>query len=77
MSTFFEGSAVLTQNSGGHGFSNIPSKCTFGHVKAYLDSGILPKDGTVCETDVKPLVNNVKKRDFVMPRRRMLSRRRI
>ncbi|KAH7082644.1 TAP-like protein-domain-containing protein [Paraphoma chrysanthemicola] len=59
MSTFFEGSAVLIQNSGGHSYTNIPSKCTIGHVRSYLETGKVPKDGTVCETDGKPLVDDL------------------
>jgi hypothetical protein len=35
---------------------NIPSLCTYKHVSTYLDTGKLPKEGTVCETEKKPLV---------------------
>ncbi|KAF2027344.1 alpha/beta-hydrolase [Setomelanomma holmii] len=59
MSQYFEGSVVLVQNSGGHSYTNIPSKCTVGHVREYLASGKVPKDGTVCETDKKPLVDDL------------------
>jgi hypothetical protein len=54
MATFFEGSAVLVQNSAGHGYASVRSNCTIGHVQNYLDTGNVPKDGTVCETDGSP-----------------------
>jgi hypothetical protein len=62
MSTYFEGSVVLTQNSGGHGFASVHSTCTFDHVARYLDTAELPEAGTVCETDQKPLVDVITKR---------------
>ncbi|KAF2832392.1 alpha/beta-hydrolase [Ophiobolus disseminans] len=67
MSTFFTGSVVLTQNSGGHSSEAIPSKCTRGHIGEYLASAKLPKEGTVCETDKKPLVDKITRRDVVVP----------
>lgn len=69
MSTFFEGSVVLTQNAGGHSVTSVKSKCTIGHMLEYLDSGKLPTEGTVCEASEKPLVNEVKKRGVPLARR--------
>ncbi|KAH8712115.1 TAP-like protein-domain-containing protein [Phaeosphaeriaceae sp. PMI808] len=67
MSKYFDDSVVLTQNSGGHGRWSVPSSCTTGHVKAYFDSGKLPKEGTVCETDIKPFADSKTKRDLLSP----------
>jgi hypothetical protein len=67
MSTFFEGSSVVVQNSGGHGVTNVRSTCTLGHLVKYLETGEVPEDGTVCETDKKPLVDSVSKRDVDLP----------
>jgi hypothetical protein len=64
MSTYFEDSVVLTQNSGGHGFSSVLSTCTLEHVAKYLATAELPEEGTVCETDKKPLVDTITKRDI-------------
>lgn len=57
MSTLFEGSVVLTQNSGGHSSSGVRSSCTTRYVIEYLVNGTLPKNGTICQTDKKPLVD--------------------
>lgn len=57
MSTFFEGSVVLVQNTPGHSWMTVKTKCTKDHVGAYLHDGTLPKDGTVCEVETKPLVD--------------------
>jgi len=73
MSKFFAGSVVLTQNSGGHSVTAVSSKCTMGHMLEYLNTAKLPKDGTVCETDKKPLVDKITRRDEGAP----LLRRRI
>jgi hypothetical protein len=35
-----------------------------GHVARYLDTAELPEEGVVCETDKKPLVDAVTKRDI-------------
>ncbi|CAO2650028.1 Nn.00g013200.m01.CDS01 [Neocucurbitaria sp. VM-36] len=66
MSQYFEGSVVLEQNSGGHSFASVHSSCTYGHVVDYLNDATLPQEGTVCETDIKPLVDSpeVKKREL-------------
>jgi hypothetical protein len=75
MSTYFEDSVVLTQNSGGHSVMSVKSSCTLGHMKAYFDTGKLPEAGTVCETDSKPLVNVVEKRGAELPALKIARRR--
>jgi hypothetical protein len=62
MSQYFEGSVVIEQKSGGHGVTNVPSSCTLKHVVRYLDTGKVVNNGTSCETDKKPLVNDKLKR---------------
>jgi len=57
MSNFFEGSAVLQRRSRGHSSFGLPSSCIFNHMRAYLETGKVPKNGTVCETDKKPLMD--------------------
>ncbi|KAJ4373082.1 hypothetical protein N0V83_003373 [Neocucurbitaria cava] len=57
MSTYFPGSVVLVQNSPGHSWTAIGSSCVEGHLASYLADATLPKEGTVCETDTKPLVD--------------------
>ncbi|KAF2260807.1 hypothetical protein CC78DRAFT_609764 [Lojkania enalia] len=51
MSDYFEDSVVLTQDTPGHGFIGIKSSCTHEHLRKYLDEGVLPEEGTVCEPD--------------------------
>jgi hypothetical protein len=64
MSTYFEDSVVLTQNSGGHGFSSVLSSCTLKYVAQYLATAEMPEEGVICETDKKPLVDAIDKRDI-------------
>jgi len=73
MSTFFEGSVVLTQNAGGHSVTAVKSKCTIGYIQEYLNSGKLPAEGTICEAEEKPLVDDEKRQRRSVPlmRRRM------
>lgn len=54
MADSFNGSVLLEQNSVGHGALWPASPCMWGHVKRYMDDGILPKSGTVCEPLCKP-----------------------
>jgi hypothetical protein len=35
----------------------VPSNCTLGYIKSYWEKAELPKEGTICEGDVKPLVD--------------------
>ncbi|KAF1848828.1 alpha/beta-hydrolase [Cucurbitaria berberidis CBS 394.84] len=58
MLQFFEGSVLLEQNSVGHSVTSGSSLCTLGHLRRYLNNATLPKAGTVCETDTKPLVDS-------------------
>ena len=60
MSEFFEGSVVLEQNSVGHSFLSGKSACTRGYFTKYFEDASLPSAGTVCEVDVKPLVDGQK-----------------
>jgi TAP-like protein len=50
----FEGSVVLQQDSYGHCSISQPSVCTAKAVRKYFLDGVLPEEGTVCESDVKP-----------------------
>ncbi|KAK2009686.1 hypothetical protein LZ32DRAFT_608207 [Colletotrichum eremochloae] len=45
------GSAVVIQESVGHCSSATRSSCTTGIVREYLEHGIVPKSGTVCQAD--------------------------
>ncbi|KAF2864724.1 TAP-like protein-domain-containing protein [Massariosphaeria phaeospora] len=54
MAQYFAGSVVLSQNSPGHSFQSIDSKCMLGYVATYLADGTLPDAGTVCEVDLTP-----------------------
>ncbi|KAI1100037.1 alpha/beta-hydrolase [Jackrogersella minutella] len=50
----FPGSVVLVQNSYGHTSLSAASTCTANYIRAYFQSGILPKPGTTCEPDYQP-----------------------
>ena len=50
----FPGSAVLEQNSYGHTSLSMPSRCTAKMIRAYLQEGRMPENGTVCEGDLVP-----------------------
>jgi hypothetical protein len=41
----------------------------------YLDTGKVPEDGIVCETDKKPLVDHVSKRGLEVPAKNIARRR--
>ena len=73
MSQYFEGSVVLVQNSVGHSSTSAPSKCTYGHVLAYLADATLPEAGTVCEADRKAFDKNssVERRELPIVRRHL------
>ncbi|PSN60703.1 hypothetical protein BS50DRAFT_196872 [Corynespora cassiicola Philippines] len=51
MSALFPGSAVLAQNSTGHGITSI-SNCTSQHTWAYMANATLPPPDTLCQQDV-------------------------
>ena len=38
---------------------SAPSVCTAKHVRAYMEDGTLPEEGTVCEPDELPFVGQV------------------
>lgn len=57
MSEYFEGSAVLLQNSTGHTTFSVPSSCVEGHLVAYLRNATLPGNGTICQPDFQPFSN--------------------
>lgn len=57
MSGFFDGSAVLTLDGVGHSALVITSQCINDRVQAYLEDGVLPEEGLVCEADVVPFLN--------------------
>jgi pimeloyl-ACP methyl ester carboxylesterase len=59
VSTLFPGSVVLQQNSEGHCSPSNPSLCTAKAVKEYFQTGKLPREGSVCEPEVKPFVGCV------------------
>lgn len=48
------GSAVVVQESVGHCAVGAWSECTNEIVREYLDTGKVPKNGTVCESKCKP-----------------------
>ncbi|KAL4951706.1 Alpha/Beta hydrolase protein [Aspergillus filifer] len=52
MSSVFENSTVLIQNSVGHGAIGSLSSCVVRSVQAYYSHGQLPPPDTVCEPDV-------------------------
>ncbi len=48
-------SVVVTQNSYGHSaLSSGWSECTNNVIRDYLENGLVPAEGTVCETNCKP-----------------------
>ena len=55
----YKGTGLLVQNSYGHTTPSAPSACTAKYVREYLEAGTMPKEGTVCEPDVLPLVGAV------------------
>lgn len=56
-SKLFPGSVVLALNVTGHGYMGTPSVCASKYFDAYWAKAELPKDGTVCESETKPLVD--------------------
>ncbi|KAM5533228.1 hypothetical protein V8D89_013093 [Ganoderma adspersum] len=55
----YGGAGLLVQDSYGHTSLSAPSVCTAKLVRAYLEEGTLPKEGTVCEPDELPFVGQV------------------
>ncbi|TBU23006.1 TAP-like protein-domain-containing protein [Dichomitus squalens] len=56
----YGGASLLVQNSYGHCSMSAPSVCTAKHVRAYMEDGRLPEEGTVCEPDELPFVGRVR-----------------
>lgn len=55
VSTLHPGSAVVIKESMGHGaLVGARSACLNAVARAYLDTGVVPEDGTVCEADCGP-----------------------
>jgi pimeloyl-ACP methyl ester carboxylesterase len=61
VSTLFPGSVVLHQDSQGHCSHSNPSLCTGKAVREYFQTGKMPREGTVCEPEVKPFVGCLKR----------------
>ena len=55
----YGGAGLLVQDSYGHTSLAAPSVCTAKLVRAYLEEGTLPMEGTVCEPDELPFVGRV------------------
>ncbi|KAH6648354.1 TAP-like protein-domain-containing protein [Truncatella angustata] len=60
VSTIFPGSVVLQQDSEGHCSHSNPSFCTARSIREYFQTGELPREGTVCQPEVKPFVGCIK-----------------
>ena len=56
VATLFPGSSVLQQDSQGHCSHSSPSLCTAKAVRAYFQTGRLPREGSVCEANVRPFL---------------------
>ncbi|KAH6640234.1 TAP-like protein-domain-containing protein [Chaetomium tenue] len=55
LSSLHGGSAVVVQESVGHGaLISAVSQCTWELVRAYFRTGAVPRNGTVCEADCRP-----------------------
>lgn len=50
----FEGSVVLSHSGFGHGVFADPSSCVHEYTRAFFKDGVLPEEGTHCETDLGP-----------------------
>lgn len=60
VSTLFPGSTVLQQDSQGHCSHSSPSICTGKAIRQYFQTGLLPKEGTVCNPDTRPFLGCMK-----------------
>ncbi|KAJ3473843.1 hypothetical protein NLG97_g10106 [Lecanicillium saksenae] len=54
MSKFHAGSKLLVQDTYGHGTLLSPSKCRDAYVKRYFETGELPPDDMMCDSDCVP-----------------------
>ncbi|KAF2164862.1 hypothetical protein M409DRAFT_67582 [Zasmidium cellare ATCC 36951] len=57
MAAKFPGSVVLQQDNEGHCSFSAPSVCTASAIRRYFQTGHLPDEGLVCETDEKPFID--------------------
>ena len=57
----FPGSSLLIQNTVGHCTILNLGSCTAKAIGSFFQTGVLPKDGTVCEPDALPFVGPVTK----------------
>ncbi|KAI1141184.1 alpha/beta-hydrolase [Hypoxylon sp. FL0543] len=48
------GAGVLVLDGAGHGTQGTPSRCRDSYLRRYLESGVVPPEGTVCEADCIP-----------------------
>lgn len=65
MSQYFPGSAVLAQDTTGHGYDSVYSACTNKYVQAYMKDASLPPTNTMCKGDVRPFFDAPKKRSIL------------
>ncbi|KAF9890241.1 hypothetical protein FE257_006153 [Aspergillus nanangensis] len=56
VASIFPGSVVLQQDSEGHCSHSTPSLCTARAIRRYMQTGQLPREGLVCQPDVRPFV---------------------
>lgn len=54
MSKFHAGSKLLVQDTYGHGTLLSPSKCRDAYVKRYFETGELPPDDMMCDSECVP-----------------------
>ncbi|CAM1504994.1 Fc.00g106310.m01.CDS01 [Cosmosporella sp. VM-42] len=59
VSTLFPGSVVLQQDAEGHCSHSTPSLCTARQIREYFQRGSLPKEGTICDPEVRPFLGCV------------------
>ena len=51
MAGLHRGSVVLEQDTSGHCALGLPMRCMVGHLRRYLQEGVMPAEGTVCAPD--------------------------
>ncbi|KAI0581292.1 hypothetical protein TUN199_06701 [Pyrenophora tritici-repentis] len=54
MHSLYPGSSLLVSDHAGHCSISSPDPCLFSHVRRYFQSGVLPRDGTVCVPPASP-----------------------
>lgn len=63
VATLFPTSVVLQQDSEGHCSHSMPSLCTGKNIREYFQTGKSPGKDAICETDWRPFVGCVGKRN--------------